>query len=1046
MILDMIKQLSEDYSRQIAFTFLSNGQNQELTFGDIYNKSSVLANILLENGLQSGERILILTDQSAENVIAIVGAMLARGVFVMIPPPTDEGKRKRLTSVIESCDPKFCLVSHELRMRLGEEELKEMLGEHVELLDVPGETDESVSVDLQLERQEDELVYIQYTSGSTSEPKGIMVDYRTLMSALYDSGKSIPTEKARTGVSWIPFYHNIGLLCIIFRTFYNQTHFYIMKPEDFLQNPLSWFVNCAKYKVQFTAGPNSAYSLCAHYMTEELAKQLDLSNLQYIINGSEPIHEETQEEFVAAFKETGITLKNMCPAYGLAEVVCGVTTGSAGTKITAIDLAEYKKNRFVPAIPGRKFKTMVSQGECFSNTQVVIVNPKTLMRCKPDELGEIWITGTSVTRGYWGVAEEDDNTFHQHLEGDNKEYLRTGDCGVLYEGELYVTGRMKEVLIINGHNIYPSDIENDLSQQFPRLAGCTFVIFQTNVRGKERMVFCLEGKFEEETCKELTRQIQNAVQIAYDTSPYDVVFCNPYSFPRTDNGKVKKTLVKEYYKNKVLQSYHSIKGQTCSLEQEMELDEVEKKIKKIIEELLQTTIRSKEDDFLDLGGNSFDSVELAQTLNKEFSVELAMSEVLNHTHFHELVMLIKHRMKHDNISAAEKNLYQDCVLPDDIEILSTYKKELNECKTVFVTGTTGFLGAYLLKALLDSSDMKIFCHVRAEDETAGKKRIQDNMEKYGLWKDSYVKRLHAVPGDLRKPELGMTEKWYDRISEETDIILHNGAMLNFLYPYSYLKDTNVKGTIECIRLACRHHAKYVGYVSTFSVYDNPSHFNQHVMEDDSLDNSDGYLLPYSETKWVSEKLIELARKKGLRTIVFRPGEITGSSSTGKWDFGDMISRTIVSCLLLGEMPTQVSNLYMTPVDYVADAAVHIIQQPGAWNHAYNLVNLNILHGNELGQIAAKIGYPVKLVSYEKWKSHLFRDDMKKSPLKIMESLFLEDESKDTSIIRRYSVVEPIFDTTNADRLLRNSGISCPPVTEELILKYIRNFIEQGVLE
>lgn len=1049
MILDMMKQLADESGQLTAFTFLDNGENRELTFGQIYKGASVLATELIRRGLKEGDRVLILADQSAENVIAAAGSMLAKGVFVIIPAPSDEGKKKRLTSVIESCKPRFCLAGQEVCKQLGTDALQMMLGQTVCLVEVEKKVQTGNEAEIQefdLRRENDQLVYIQYTSGSTSEPKGIMVDYGNLMSALEDSGASIPTEKARTGLSWIPFYHNIGLLCVIFRTFYNQTHFYIMKPESFLQNPMSWFVNCAKYKVQFTAGPNSAFSLCAHYMTDELASQMDLSSLRYILNGSEPVHSKTLEEFVKVFQKTGITMDCMCPAYGLAEVVCGITTTCEGATITDIDLEGYKDNKFIPAKPGQKSKKMVSQGTIFHNTQVLIVNPQTLMPCKEDEIGEIWVTGTSVTRGYWGVSEKEDTAFHQHVKGDSKEYLRTGDYGIIYGGELYVTGRMKEVMIINGHNIYPSDIENDLLQHFPSLEGCTFVIFQIQVQGKERMVVCLEGTLSKEACKTLCGEIRNVVQTSFDASPYDIVFCKPYSFPRTDNGKVKKALVKEYYVNGTLQNYHSAMENDTETGLSMELDHVEGKVKKIIEELLQTSVTSREDDFLDLGGNSFDSVELAQSLNKEFSIQVNMSEILNNSKFEQLVTLVRHHLRQDQVAAKEDNLYEDCALSEDIVLSGSYEKELSQCQTLFLTGATGFLGAYLIRSFMEGTDVAMFCHVRAENEEAGKKRIQKNMNKYGLWKDAYEDRIEAVPGDLKKPQLGMSDDWYQKVAEEADMILHNGALLNFLYPYSYLKETNVKSTEACIRLACVHHPKYIGYVSTFSVYDNPSHFYRHVMEDDRLEHADGYLLPYSETKWVSEKLLELGREKGLRTIVFRPGEITGSSATGKWNFGDMISRSIVSSLKSGEMPTPVSNLYMTPVDFVADAVVCIARQDQAWNHAYNLINLNILRGNELGAIAGKLGYTTRLVSYAEWKRYLFQTDMENSPLKIMEPLFLEDESKDTSIIRRYSVAEPTFDTANADKILRAHNISCPPVSEELVIKYIRNFIAQGVLK
>lgn len=341
MILDTIKQLAKENGQETAFTFLDKGENLELTFGEIFESASSLAVSLKKNGLKEGERILILADQSAANIISVVGSMFAKGVFVMVPPPVDEGKRKRLQSVLKACEPKFCLVSHDLLQKMTEGVLADMLGETVCLLDVEKQKDPVIE-EIDLTRKQDDLVYIQFTSGSTSEPKGIMVDYGNLMSSLYDSGASITREQARVGLSWLPFYHNIGLLSVILRNFYNHTHFYIMKPEAFLKEPMSWFENCTKYKVQFTAGPNSAFALCANYITDDVAEKMDLSNLRYVLNGSEPVNYKTLQAFAYKFRLTGLDISCFCPAYGLAEVVCGVTTASGGVKLAEVDFESYK--------------------------------------------------------------------------------------------------------------------------------------------------------------------------------------------------------------------------------------------------------------------------------------------------------------------------------------------------------------------------------------------------------------------------------------------------------------------------------------------------------------------------------------------------------------------------------------------------------------------------------------------------------------------------------------------------------------------------------
>jgi thioester reductase-like protein len=392
-----------------------------------------------------------------------------------------------------------------------------------------------------------------------------------------------------------------------------------------------------------------------------------------------------------------------------------------------------------------------------------------------------------------------------------------------------------------------------------------------------------------------------------------------------------------------------------------------------------------------------------------------------------------------------------------------YTHSVSECRRLFLTGSTGFLGAFLIRSLLEQfaglagQDITIYCHVRAKDEATGLKRIVDNMKRYRCWKEEYAKRIQAVTGSLDKPLMGMKEDVYERLNREVDAVYHNGALLNFLYPYSYLKGTNVDGTRECLRFALHGKAKYFHYISSYSVYDNPSHFGKKVYESDPLTSWEGYFLGYSETKWVSEKLVQMARERGLRACIYRPGEIAGDTVHGIWETKDLLSRLITGCILMQKAPAINTRFQMVPVDYVADTIAHISRQEGACGLAFNILNPGKLTVKKMVSAIRSKGYKISIIPYECWKQELLQTDIRENPLRILASLFNKDTGKqdtgkpdtgkrahrqagnDHGLVMRYGSLQPRFDMTNTFTFLKHSGIKCPPVNRKLLHLYMEQF-------
>ena len=636
--------------------------------------------------------------------------------------------------------------------------------------------------------------------------------------------------------------------------------------------------------------------------------------------------------------------------------------------------------------------------------------------------------------------------------------------GVVYEGQLYLTGRIKEMIIVSGKNIFPGDITLLLRQDGVPLSADGIAVFSIPSPEGERPILCAESAKENDFTS-IVAEINRLTAHNFGFSFWDTVFVPKDSLPRTDNRKIKTLATRTRYEAGELPLLYSSRrsgGVPAAAEtarpatvqkRKIELppnatpEELKLIITDIFRELLPGVAFGENDSFLTLGGDSLRMMELVCGLEKDLGVSIdirciaadpSVSGISNY-----LSALLAGREKE-----FQPDLRAECVLPEEIAPQTGYTHTPEECKTVFLTGSTGFLGAYLIRALIEQrrdKGIKIYCHARAATQEKALERIIDNMKRYECWQEEYRKYITAVTGDLTKPHLGVTEEKWQQLTREVDAVYHNGAVLNFVFPYRQMKPANVLGTAECLRLACEGKAKYFHYVSSYSVYDNPSHFDQTVMEDDPLTSPDGYFLGYSETKWVAEKLVGMARQRGVRATVYRPGDITGALSTGIWKLEDLISRSMVGCVQLGAAPDVEVNLHLTPVDYVADALVYISFQSDCCGHAFNLLNHRLMPLRQMTALMKKAGYPMELLPYEEWCRRLTETTSDENVLRILSCLFTDQRTAGESMIERFGVHQANFSTANTDRLLGGSGITCPPVDAALLRSYLRYFIKSGYL-
>ncbi len=506
-ISDLIELLRYRAARQphdVVYTFLRDGETEEagLTYYELDLRAKRIA-----ARLQSvqGERALLFYPPGLEYITAFFGCLYAGVTAVPVYPPHPARLARtlpRLRGIAKSAQPSAALTTSQI---IGLVEL--MFSQDPDFgkirwlaTDKPLEgTDEGPASEWQKPDVSGEtLAFLQYTSGSTGSPKGVMVSHENLLcnlALIHECFGFGNTPETRL-VVWLPPYHDMGLVGGILQPLYAGFPVILMSPVSFLQKPIRWLQAISRYQATTSGGPNFAYELCLRKITPEQKVGLDLSSWKTAFNGSEPVRPDTLKRFAAAFELCGFRESAFYPCYGLAEATLIVSGGSADAPPVFRDILTdpLKQHQAILASGKDKDKqTLVGSGKNLHTQDIRLVNPQTLRQCRPDEIGEIWVSGRSVAQGYWGKPDETRKTFQAHLSDTGEgPFLRTGDLGFLLNGEMFITGRHKDLIVIRGRNYYPQDIELTVERSHPRLRPGCCAAFGVEVEGEERLVVVTE--------------------------------------------------------------------------------------------------------------------------------------------------------------------------------------------------------------------------------------------------------------------------------------------------------------------------------------------------------------------------------------------------------------------------------------------------------------------------------------------------------------------------------------------------------------------------
>ncbi len=555
-LVDLLRQRSRDQGGQPGYTFLLDGEADEatLTYAELDRRARTIGARLQELGA-AGQRALLIYPPGLEYVAAIFGCLYAGTVAVPAYPPRPNRPLGRLHSVLRDCRPRYVLTSALVLSRMRAYFPEEPALREPEWLATDELADDLAAAWRPPAIDDRALAVLQYTSGSTAAPRGVMVLHRHLLTNLGHIYRRYGHSELSRGVIWLPPYHDMGLIGGILQPLYGGFPVTLMSPVHFLQRPFRWLDAISRYRGTTSGGPNFAYDLCIRKIPAAKRDGLDLGSWSVAFNGAEPVRPGTLEKFSQAFAPCGFRSRAFYPCYGLAEATLMVSGGRPDAptvvrRFRAASLAQGRTQEAEADDPAES-QALVGCGSELDGERIAIVDPETGRRCADDRIGEIWVAGPSVAEGYWNRREDSEGAFGARLADGEGPYLRTGDLGFLDRGELFVTGRLRDLIIIRGSNYHPQDIERTVEGCHPGLRPGGSAAFSVETGGEEHLVIVAEVEPARRAPADpqgAIKAVRRAVARHHDLHVSAVELLRAGGVPKTSSGKVRRHACEEGFR------------------------------------------------------------------------------------------------------------------------------------------------------------------------------------------------------------------------------------------------------------------------------------------------------------------------------------------------------------------------------------------------------------------------------------------------------------------------------------------------------------------
>ena len=550
-LIELLRSRMHHQPNRRAYTFLIDEGTVEstLTYEELDRKARAIG-AWLQLTVVPGARVLLLYPPGLDYIAAFFGCLYAGAIAVPAYPPRNNRNLLRLQTLVRDAQATVALTTSPILSRIAphssqDSYLAPLVWQATDqLADCVAEDWHEPSI------TGEDLALLQYTSGSTSAPKGVMISHHNLLHNERLIQRVFKQTDQSVIVGWLPLYHDMGLIGNIIQPMFVGAPCVLMSPTTFLQKPFRWLQAISDYRATTSGGPNFAYDLCVRKINDEQRATLDLSSWRVAFNGSEPVRHESLERFAETFADCGFQRDAFQPCYGLAEATLLVSgrTNSEPLVTTVVQAEALEQNRIVETTSADG-RTLVSCGGSLPEQEIVVVNPETLTRCAPGSVGEIWVSGPSVAHGYWNDQAKTERTFRAYLPDTGEgPFLRTEDLGFLLRGELFVTGRLKDLIIIRGLNHYPQDIELTVERCHPALRPGCGAAFSVDVDGEEQLVIVQEvdhrQQFRGETVIE---SINEAIAGEHEIQAYDIVLVKLGTIPKTSSGKIQRYACREAF-------------------------------------------------------------------------------------------------------------------------------------------------------------------------------------------------------------------------------------------------------------------------------------------------------------------------------------------------------------------------------------------------------------------------------------------------------------------------------------------------------------------
>jgi len=968
-ILVKLDSLGDQHPNKVLYSYIDvNGDPiGGYSYESFLHRTKVIAGHLRkEHGFKSQDRLLLAYPPGLEMICAFFGCVRAGLIPVPVYPPSSRGFQGALYKMVHIA--KDCQATGILTSR-------DYLGSLKTNLARSGVSASGVDVDyisgLRWVVTEDfvdtisdetfngasKILFLQYTSGSTRDPKGVMVTHENIL----HNCPLVIDHPAPVVVSWLPQYHDMGLIgCYLYPALTGGTT-YGFAPTDFIQRPTLWFDAIKTYEASASAAPNFAYDYClrAGRLSKESLESCDLSSLRLLMVAAEPVKPDTYTRFLQAFQPHGLKSESFFVAYGLAENTLAVSLG--GRSIISVNknaVALGKARMTTEASEIGAATQIVSCGTPLPGLTVKIVDPEKHVALEPGRIGEIWIAGRSKCLGCWNNPELTLKLFHARLVDDSPYddgYLRTGDMGFFHEGELFVCGRIKDMIILRGQNYYPQDIEAVVEKASGLIRTNCVAAFQINEDSEPALAIVAEVKNPKALPDAL--KIAAAVRNYLNVEVALISFIAPRAIPRTSSGKIMRhkikhmwlqgqfTVLSEFSREKdaetstsgsvshspldVLKARYNLTGTESYNLVEAGLDSLDLVVfMHEIKELLKNKDAEMLARQVDIG--LIQRVSVAELFRLAEQLERAPEEALVPLRQSLAAFREEQRTAEERMMRHDTKLIFEPTAPAALS-------EIPILNHVLLTGGTGFIGPFLVKSLLEQTRAKIHVLVRASDEYQGRQRLRAAMESMGPCPaeltQMFETRVIPVCGDLGQKELGLTPEVWDFLASEIDTVFHNGATVNYLLNYDRMRDANVLGTNEVLRLAFEGRAKSFNYVSTTFIFGWA--VKKVLYETDFNENMELLDFGYSQSKWVSEQVVMDARRRGLTARIFRPALVSPSITGGGNNF-DIAVRLVAFMVNHGIGVDALNQVSFVPADVTANNIVAISTTPGTANKTYHV--------------------------------------------------------------------------------------------------------------